>query len=450
MAFTSSNSFLREASFIAKQRYVLVFFTIVFALSVFAVWSGLKETTAQTQTIERLLEKDQIDRANMLAKQKDYGGAAYYSFHLTYSSPSPLAFAAMGQRDIFPWKHRVRMLALEGQIYETDADNPELSFLGRFDFAFLVSVLLPLFVILLLHDLRASERNAGRYDLLVVTAKSQRHLWVTRALVLTTGLALAVLLPFLVSAFITQAALADTLLMALVVIAHLAFWLVLTYVVTGLKFNAKQSAARIASMLLAIWLVFTVLIPVGSDAAIDELVASPAGGEISLTQREAVNNAWDIPFEETWQPFLAEHPEWADKTQMESRFEWKWYYAFQQVGDQKAAALSQAYRAATEHKDTLADTVSFFSPPMLTQRLMSNIAETDTASSLAYEQRVRDYHAKLRQFYYPLLFNKVAFSQEVMTKLPQFTQVKSTEAKNTQVTDTEAANTNKVSSTQGQ
>ena len=57
MAFTHSNSFLREASFIAKQRYVLVFFTIVFALSVFAVWSGVKETTAQTQTIERLLKK---------------------------------------------------------------------------------------------------------------------------------------------------------------------------------------------------------------------------------------------------------------------------------------------------------------------------------------------------------------------------------------------------------
>ena len=438
--FRNANSFLREASFIAKQRYVLVFFTIVFALSVFAVWSGVKETTAQMQTIERLLEKDQIDRANMLAKQKDYGGAAYYSFHLTYSSPSSLAFAAMGQRDIFPWKHRVRMLALEGQIYETDADNPELSLLGRFDFAFLVSVLLPLFVILLLHDLRASERDAGRYDLLVVTAKSQRHLWATRALVLTTGLALAVLLPFLVGAFITQAPLADTLIMALVVIAHLAFWLVLTYVVTGLRFNAKQSAARIASMLLAIWLVFTVLIPVGSDAAIDELVASPAGGEISLTQREAVNDAWDIPFEDTWQPFLAKHPEWADKTEMESRFEWKWYYAFQQVGDQKAATLSQAYRDATEHKDALAGAVSFFSPPMLTQRLLSMIAETDTQSSLAYEQRVRDYHGELRQFYYPLLFNKVAFSQEVMTKLPQFTEIR----------NTSAANTKTASSTQGQ
>ncbi|WP_448553262.1 DUF3526 domain-containing protein [Thalassotalea montiporae] len=446
--FRNANSFLREASFIAKQRYVLVFFTIVFALSVFAVWSGVKETTAQTQTIERLLEKDQIDRANMLAKQKDYGGAAYYSFHLTYSSPSSLAFAAMGQRDIFPWKHRVRMLALEGQIYETDADNPELSFLGRFDFAFLVSVLLPLFVILLLHDLRASERDAGRYDLLVVTAKSQRHLWATRALVLTTSLALAVLLPFLVGAFITRAPLADTLLMALVVIAHLGFWLVLTYVVTGLKFNAKQSAARIASMLLAIWLVFTVLIPVGSDAAIDELVASPAGGEISLTQREAVNDAWDIPFEETWQPFLAKHPEWADKTEMESRFEWKWYYAFQQVGDQKAAALSQAYRDATEHKDALAGAVSFFSPPMLTQRLLSMIAETDTQSSLAYEQRVRDYHGELRQFYYPLLFNKVAFSQEVMTKLPHFTEVMSKEVKSTE--SKSAANTKTASSTQGQ
>lgn len=414
----------REVRFLAKQRYILALLSIVFLLSVFAVWSGISETRSQLNTIERLQQKDAIDRNSVLAKQNDYGSAAYYSFHLTYSAPSAIAFAAMGQRDIYPWKHRIRMLAIEGQIYETDADNPELSFLGRFDFAFLVSVLLPLFVILLLHDLRSAEREAGRYDLLISTARKQKRLWLSRAMVLCSALAIAILTPLAIGALITQATSASVGLITFVVIAHLLFWMILALGVTASKFAAKQSSAQIASVLLSVWLVVTVFIPVGSDLAIDEMVESPSGGEIVLTQREAVNNAWDLPFSSTWDEFLTTHPKWESKTQMGDSFEWKWYYAFQQVGDQKAETLSKAYRKATLAKSKLAERFSLLSPPMMTQRLMSSIAETDTNAAIKYELQMREYHKELRKFYYPLMFNKTEFTLETLSGLPQFSNNK--------------------------
>lgn len=418
------SNIIREVKFLATQRYILVLLSVVFLLSFFAVWSGISETRLQLNTIERLQEKDAIDRANVLAKQKDYGSAAYYSFHLTSSAPSAISFAAMGQRDIYPWKHRIRMLALEGQIYETDADNPELSFLGRFDFAFLVGVLLPLFVILLLHDLRSAEREAGRYDLLITTARKRQRLWLSKATVLCSALAIALLVPFALGALITKSPLASVGLIILVVIAHLLFWMLLTLGFTASKMAAKQTSAQIASVLLSIWLVVTVLIPVGSDLAIDEMVESPNGGEIVLTQREAVNDAWDIPFASTWNEFLTTHPEWKNKTQMGDAFEWKWYYAFQQVGDQKAEKLSKAYRAATLAKDTLAERFALLSPPMLTQRLMSSIAETDTKAAIKYELKIREYHKELRSFYYPLLFNEQTFKSEILSDLPKFSNIK--------------------------
>lgn len=413
---------IREAKFLAKRRSLLALFSVIFLLSGFAVWSGLSESLEQTTTIERLLEKDKVDRESVLAHQPDYGSAAYYSYHLTYSKPSSLAFAAMGQRDVSPWKHRIGMLALEGQIYETDADNPELSFLGRFDFAFLVSVLLPLFVILLMHDLRAAEREAGRYDLLLTTAKNQNNLWLTRAAILCSALAVTIILPFALGAIISKAPLLETALMMLVVIGHIAFWAVLTFWFISRKAAAKQSATHLASMLLSIWLIVTVLIPVSSDLAIDELVDSPKGGDILMLQRETVNDAWDLPFSATWDKFLATHPKWKDHTQMDALFEWKWYYAFQQVGDQTASELSTAYRNATVEKDQLAGLMALVSPPMLTQRLMSSIAETDTQATLRYEQQIRDYHKKLRHFYYPLLFNKGEYNLKTMAELPQFSQ----------------------------
>ena len=89
---------------------------------------------------------------------------------------------------MFPWKHRIRMLALEGG-YESDTDNPELAFLGRFDFAFVTSVLLPLFIILLLYGLKAKEREARRFDLLNVTARNSHAIWSSRVLVTLVPLA---------------------------------------------------------------------------------------------------------------------------------------------------------------------------------------------------------------------------------------------------------------------
>ncbi|WP_017443997.1 DUF3526 domain-containing protein [Gayadomonas joobiniege] len=415
------SNFSREAKFLFKQKHLWAFYAVVVCLSAFAVYSGISEANHQQATIERLLEKEAIDRENVIAKQKDYGSAAYYTFHLTYSEPSAMAFAAMGQRDIYPWKHRIRMLALEGQIYETDADNPELSFLGRFDFAFLVSILLPLFVILLLHDLRASERSAGRYDLLVVTAKNQHSLWLSRAVILSLSLAAALLIPFVVGAIVSQAPFADVVLMVLVVLAHLLFWMVISLVFVTSKKAIKQSSAQIASVLLSVWLLVTVLVPVVSDLVINKMVTGPSGGEIMLTQREAVNDAWDLPAEDTWTEFLKTHPQWQGKTTMDSPFfEWKWYYAFQQVGDQKASALATAYRDAIIKKDQLAGQFALLSPPMLTQRILSAIATTDTQAALVYQQQIRQFHKSLREFYYPLMFNKAEFSLETLKAQPQY------------------------------
>lgn len=417
--FTYSD-LVREARFLAKQRTLQLFLLIIFTLSAFSVWTGVKEIQAQQTTIEQLLEKDQSERANVLAKQTDYGSAAYYSFHLTYSEPESLAFAAIGQRDIYPWKHRIRMLAIEAQIYENDTTNPELSFLGRFDFAFIVSILAPLFVILLLHNLRSNEREAGRFDLLVTTAKNQHKLWSARTLVLIKALLIALLVPFVVGALYMQANLSDTVLMMLVAIAHVLFWAILTLWIGNVLNRASQSSARIASVLLGIWLLLTVILPVISDTVIRQSITSPNGGEIMLVQREAVNDAWDLPFEATWGVFLKAYPEWTGKTEMNALFEWKWYYAFQQVGDEKTKALSRAYRQAIIQKDKAAGLVAYLSPPVLSQRLMNKLAKTDISAALAYEQNVRDFHQSLRTFFYPLLFNNPEYDVKSIEELPVF------------------------------
>ena len=415
----------REAGFVFGHRQIKLTLLVVFLLSVVSLWTGFAEMQEQQATVERLLEKDQAERDSALARQSNYGSAAYYTFHLTYSPPSPLAFTAVGERDVFPWKHRIRMLALEGQIYETDADNPELAFLGRFDFAFVTSVLLPLFIILLLYDLKAKEREARRFDLLNVTARNAHAIWTARVIVTLVPLALVTLVPFVVFGLINGASLPSILTVCAIVIGNIAIWSAIVLAVGAAKRFASFSATHLASIMLGAWLVTTVVVPVTAHTVINALVETPEGGDIVLTQREAVNSAWDKPVEDTWRAFIATHPQWADYTtfdpERDSSFNWKWYYAFLQVGDQTASELSKGYQAATLQKDTIASYVALLSPSLLTQRLLSSAADTNVNAMLAYENDVRAFHKALRKFYYYHLFKDPEFSQESFEALPQFT-----------------------------
>jgi ABC-2 type transport system permease protein len=172
---------IRELWFLWRDRVAKLWLAIAFAAASIAVSLGMNEVSSQRATIDRLIGADRIERALALEEHTDWGSAAYYTFDLTYDPPGDFAFAALGQRDAAPWKHRIRMLALEGQIYESDTANPDFALIGRFDWAFVAAVLSPLILILLLHDLRSGERASGRYELLNATAGDAGSLWFPRA-----------------------------------------------------------------------------------------------------------------------------------------------------------------------------------------------------------------------------------------------------------------------------
>lgn len=406
----------REAGLLARERAVWAWWGVVLLLSALAVTAGLAEVRQQDATIARLLQADRSDRAAVLQARQDWGGAAYGSFHLTYDPPSRFAFAALGQRDDAAWKHRIRMLALEGQIHERDAGHPVLALVGRFDFAFFAAFVLPLVLIVLLHDLRASERAAGRHDLLVATAGQGGALWWLRAALRSGGVLLAAALPLLLGGAWAGTG-AATLLAACAALAiYLLFWAGLCTVLAGWR----QTGEVILATLLGLWVLLGVIVPAAGRTAIDRAVPLPSGAEIVLAQREAVNDAWDLPKAQTMAAFVARHPQWAAHAAVTRPFEWKWYYAFQQVGDQRAQPLAEAYTSGRLQRDAWAGRLAWAAPPVLLERSLQALAGTGLQATLAYEARVRAFHAELRGFYYPRLFLDQPFDAAALQALPQF------------------------------
>ena len=179
---------------------------IAFALSGLSLVNGLLAVKHQEAQIDILQTETAADQAYVLPAQSDAGSAAYYIFHVTYDPPSELAFVALGSRYELPWKHRLRMLALEGQIYENDPGNPELSYLGKLDFAYLVSIVLPLLLIGLLFDLDARERRESRLELLNATSRSGERVLAYRAGARALLLFIATIVPFLIVLLFSNAA----------------------------------------------------------------------------------------------------------------------------------------------------------------------------------------------------------------------------------------------------
>ena len=410
------NSLTREFRFLRKDRGAIFWLALAFMLSVIAISFGISEVREQRTTIATLVQEDAADRANALSTQTDWGGAAYYAFHLTYEPPSDFAFAAMGQRDTSPWKHRIKMLALEGQIHEADTRNADFGLVGRFDFAFLAAAVAPLLLILLLYDLRASERTARRHDLLVATAGTPRSLWLPRAALRVVSLALLLLVPLWVGAAIEGTSFGVAFQASLILIGGLLVWWLIVEPVS--RIDASPSV--LLTSLIGLWLALAIVVPAISKAAIETANPVPDGGKILLLQRETVNDAWDLPKEATMESFIEQYPQWRDYSVIEEGFEWKWYYAFQQVGDQTVAPLAKQYREARIERDREAGLVSLLSPTSFVERSLEKLARTDASAMVAYEDRVRDFHEELRQFHYPLLFREVEYDADRLRDLPRY------------------------------
>ncbi|MEM1436412.1 MAG: DUF3526 domain-containing protein [Pseudomonadota bacterium] len=405
----------REWRLLRRDRGALLWIAVTFLAALFAVVTGVAEQRRQVAEIDALIIADATDRNAMLAKQEDWGSAAYYAFHLTYDPPAPASFMTQGERDSYPWKHRVRMLALEGQIYEADVGSPTVALIGRFDLAFMAAVLLPLLLIVLLYDLRSSEADAGRLDLLEATA-STGGFWRTRGLLRAGLLTLALIAPLLLGGVAVGTSAFGLLAAVLLIVAHAAFW---TWLVLTLGAWRKPTPVLLAT-LLGGWLLLAVVVPLLGRTVIDQSVTFPPLAEIALEQRETVNDAWDLPKAATMDAFVARHPDWTEHAKIDGPFEWKWYYAFQQVGDQAVEPLSRAYRDGLRRREDQLDRLSWLSPPMLVTRSLQRLSNSDLRALLAYDGRVRDFHQRLREFHYPKLFLDEPFSPEAAESLPAF------------------------------
>lgn len=408
-----------ELRLFLRQNLAIPALLVMALLSAMSIWAGVAEIQRQHAVIERIQPLQAADVAAIakwVAVEGDAGSAAYYTFHATWDSPSTIAFAAIGQRDVSPFIQRVRALGLEAQLYESENFNAELALPGRFDWVFVLVYLVPLFVIILLHDLKSGEREAGRMDQISAIVRNERLFWIRRIGVRIGLLLAAILLPFLVGASFSNTGLGSAATFALAATAYVLIWVVIC-VGIGRK---TQSSATNAAALAATWLVLTLILPALSHLAINTAIPVRQGVELTLEQREKIHGGWDQPRDTTMTAFAKEHPEWRNADLQDGQFSWKWYFAFQHLGDVAAAPRAEAYREGLIARDAWATRVGYILPAVGLQVLLHRLAETDLRASLVYQSRIRNFHAELRRYYYAYIFNETPFREIDFSSAPRW------------------------------
>jgi ABC-2 type transport system permease protein len=413
------NGLVHELRLLARAPVAALALGLLLLLASLAVVSGSAEVALQRDTLARLAVLQQGELAALAAKPKtagDAGTAAYYSFHSTWDPPSTSAFLALGMRDSAPFVLRVRALALQSQLHEGEAFNPALAVAGRFDLAFVLIYLAPLVLIALLHDLISAERRAGRLGTLMALPRGGHRLWLRRA-GLRAGLAFAcVALPVLTGAGFNGMPAEAVAAVLGVMAAYLGFWAGLAVIVAA----SGRSSAASATTLMGCWVLLTLVLPALANAALARALPVHQGVDLTLAQRQAVHAAWDRPPGETMARFFRSHPQWRDTAPLPAGFHWKWYYAFQQLGDESVAAQVAAYRDGLIARQRWTERLGWLLPGVGTQAALHRLADTDLESQRSYQDGITGFHSRLRAFFYPYLFNDLPFSASDFAAQPRF------------------------------
>jgi ABC-2 type transport system permease protein len=392
----------------------------LFFAALISVWLGTEKLArhrAEVAALPSHYAAQMETIAQRFTPTGEAGYIAYYTFFPTVDPLTPLGALSVGVRDLTPDVVWVRLLGLEGQLYEADLGNPALQALGVFDFAFVLSVLAPLALLILTHDMLTADRDAGRLPLLTAQAGSLRRLLAARILARALALLIA-LTSALVLAVISLRAPLDAALMRWLGAAgaQLACW-------TGLAALIAVFARSTASSLtaaLTIWIATAVLAPASLNLFLATAYPVKEGLELTVRQRQAIHSAWDKPRDETMEAFFAHNPDWSGTPAVTGRFAWRWYYAMHQVGDESVAAESRAYRENLRARQAVTARLAWLAPAAYGQLLLNTRAGTDLDAHLAYLDRVRAFHAGLRAYFYPLVFAERSLTPAEYAEFPHF------------------------------
>ncbi len=407
---------LELKNFFGSRAAAVAFFCIALA-GIYAVYHGKNVIEKQREIIAQIdkLQAEHTKKILSFHPDSELADVLYYHFFNTVHTPSSWSPFSVGQRDVNPFNVKVRMLALENQIYDSELNNPTNLLFGNFDLSFVIVFLFPLLIIAFTHNLLSSEQESGTWNLLRAQPVSALIILFLRLVLRFSIISFAAFLLIFIGATVIGAKFDERFFYAtLLSIFYIAFW----FGVSALVISFKRSSNFNALTLLGVWIFLALLAPALLSTLLATILPVSESMETTVENREGYHEKWDKPKAETMEKFYQKYPEYRSFPIPEDKFSWGWYYAMQNAGDDDSADSSQKFAEKLAKRQSVTETISWFVPTVNAQLEFNAIAQTDIETHLKYLASVRNYHEKIRTAFYPAIFRNDKVSEADLKKIP--------------------------------
>jgi len=286
---------------------------IVLGLAVHAAWSGRGGVEALNAAVEQSVRSHQAQLDRLLPRYSESTEAGEPLFYVAFpagTTHSEWAGLFQGQRDVLPWNLRVRLLALEGQLYDAELGNPLSLASGPLDLSFVLLVLLPLVAVALNYDILSSEREGGTWSLARLQAGSAGRVLGVKILA-RGGIFLALMAGILaLGVWVGGAPLDRSLAVVSILVGlHALVWFLGTLAVA---LGGRSSAVN-AMILAGVWVAAVSAGPALLNLMNGVLHPMPEALELTVLQREGYHASWDRPVQETMVRYYEDYPHLAEE-----------------------------------------------------------------------------------------------------------------------------------------
>ncbi len=407
------------------------------ALMIYAASNGAYWIDLQSRMIEKSISEEnerlssmrqelhQIDAGQAQPKLfRDPARAGWVGEFLgTRTVALPVAVLSpfsIGHRDLYPYYFRVSTLSAENFINEDEIENPLNLLAGRFDVAFVIVFVLPLFILAVSYDVISGEREDGTLSMLMSQPVDIKRLLVGQLLLRAIALIGATIILCFVSAVLVGInvleAVALSLLTAwsLAIVIYAVFW----FVVSALVNSMGKSSATNAVALFAVWLSLSIIVP-----AVFGLIAAktyPVESRLELIAeiRDERNRAAGRSNERLTE-FYREHPELRPSEPIKNDY-MPGFYAAQIAREEKLLPVLLSYEEQLARQNAFVERLRVFSPSMAMTSVLNDVAGTSLSRYQRFVAQVYRFHSEWQAFFLPKMFRGERLSVSDYEAFPKF------------------------------
>ena len=127
----------------------------------------------------------------------------------------------------------------------------------------------------------------------------------------------------------------------------------------------------------------------------------------AISQRDGYHVKWDTDKRETIEKFYQHYPQFSPFGYPIEGFNWLWYYAMQQMGDDDSNTEQMALDEKIRLREQSSALISSLIPNLHFQLALNQLAGTSMRQHMDYLKEAEAYHERLRLFFYPKVFEEL-------------------------------------------